>query len=259
MLGEESHKYPVFKDFKKRVLLIAVEEVNKHTSLIVTPEIKRNGRKVDSIRFLLEKKSQKTVLEKEDLNIKLGESELKDVILKSFGLSEKQTQSLFDKYDASYIKEKVELILDSDSYRSGKILALGAYLNDALSKDYKNSCSSKTIVEKTRQLKKSQEIEKELDDVKIRAREAEYNLYISTIIENYLLKLTILERNELVQDFEVTVKNNHIVWLNYKKYKLNSKMTSSLFEQFVRTEKILELGKILSYEEFQSQKEAVLI
>lgn len=50
--------YENFKDFRKRVLEPAVEEINKYTDINVKPIIHREGRKVTKIEFLMANKSE---------------------------------------------------------------------------------------------------------------------------------------------------------------------------------------------------------
>lgn len=56
ILADTINEYKAFKDFEKRVLKNAVEEINAHTSFNVTYEKKKSGRSIESIVFHIEKK-----------------------------------------------------------------------------------------------------------------------------------------------------------------------------------------------------------
>ena len=51
LMGVPESKYKIFRDFKTRVLNVAVAEVALHSSMQVEPELKHQNRKVTEIRF----------------------------------------------------------------------------------------------------------------------------------------------------------------------------------------------------------------
>lgn len=55
LMGVFDGKYQVFKDFKKRVLDVGVNEVNTVSPIRIVPELERVNQKVTKIRFKLEK------------------------------------------------------------------------------------------------------------------------------------------------------------------------------------------------------------
>ena len=59
LMGVAPNHYPIFRDFKRRVLDKAVEEVNLCADLFVEPEMERVGRKVMRIRFILSNREKK--------------------------------------------------------------------------------------------------------------------------------------------------------------------------------------------------------
>ena len=60
-LGVEEGKYPKYSNFKARVLLRAVEEVNEKTEFYITFEEIKKGRSVDKIKFTIKNATEKTV------------------------------------------------------------------------------------------------------------------------------------------------------------------------------------------------------
>ena len=57
---ELQNKYPVWADFKKRVLDQAVKEINEFSPLDVTYDTKRTGRKITSINLKFKQKPKQT-------------------------------------------------------------------------------------------------------------------------------------------------------------------------------------------------------
>lgn len=55
LMGVDEHKYKIFRDFKSRVLNKAIEEVNKYSPIQISPLLKRRGRQVISIQFIITK------------------------------------------------------------------------------------------------------------------------------------------------------------------------------------------------------------
>lgn len=59
---ELGKKYPLFADFKKRVIDTAIDQINECSPLNVTYEQKKTGRKVTSIIFHLKKRLRVLVI-----------------------------------------------------------------------------------------------------------------------------------------------------------------------------------------------------
>ena len=66
---ELGKKYPLFADFKKRVIDTAIDQINEYSPLKVTYEQKKTGRKVTHIKFTIKQKQKpKTLDPKRDPN-----------------------------------------------------------------------------------------------------------------------------------------------------------------------------------------------
>ncbi|MDN3368298.1 MULTISPECIES: replication initiation protein [Ralstonia solanacearum species complex] len=66
LLGAEASTYDEFKHFNGEVIKKSVKEINTVSNILVTPEYKREGRRVTQIRFLVEENPQKSVLDAGD-------------------------------------------------------------------------------------------------------------------------------------------------------------------------------------------------
>lgn len=132
LMGVEEDKYKIFRDFKIRVLDKSLEEINKYSSLIVAPVLKKQNRQVVAIQFSIKKIAN----QKMELPSSENDNSLEFLLKNKYGLSQKQMVDAISKYENAYIREKIELIESSTGYLAGKIKNLGKYLICALSEDY---------------------------------------------------------------------------------------------------------------------------
>lgn len=247
LMGVFEGKYSAFKDFKKRVINVAVKEVNTISPIYVHAEIERKNQKPTRIRFKLSKKLPE---KKEKPQKDMVDDELGHTLSTTFGFSDQLIKQFLSDYDQGYIKEKVAIITQSDNFLSGKIRSLSAYLIEAIKKDYKADKSSKKIVETSR--RKQEEAEEKLRK-KEDKRQDRYNTYVSSKINEYISKLSKLQYMMLIEDFEEHMRQqNGILQGWYRKHELNHPATRSVFSSFIKEKRKSELGQILSYEEFVS-------
>lgn len=138
LMGVDEGKYKIFRDFKTRVLDKAVEEVNKYSSLKISPQLRKQNRQVISIQFSIKKLNLLTNVNQQ--GDKASEPMQLPHILKSqFGFSLKQTKETLKKYEEKYIIEKMDLIQSSPSFKNGKVKNIARYLLSALRDDYQQS------------------------------------------------------------------------------------------------------------------------
>lgn len=139
LMGVLPGNYDIFRDFKRRVLDKAIEEVNMYSDLIIEPEYGKEGRKVVRVRFLLKERAKRTRLGNrqrvtaEALNTLTN---LKIVLIAKFELSEKQADDLMTKHEADYIQKKIEMIETSRGFKSGRVKNKAAYLISAIKQDF---------------------------------------------------------------------------------------------------------------------------
>ncbi len=243
LMGVLGDKYSVFKDFKKRVLNIAVEEVNKLSQISITPEVERQNQKVVKIRFQLSKHKINTE--------KLGEqldNQTPSILEKIFGLSESLIKELYAKYEADYIRDKVAIIMGSDSFVSGKIRALPGYLIDSLRKDYKQSKSSKAIVDEQRNKIEQEERGAREKEENLRTK---YESYIHDKLANYFSSLTDSEYQCLLNDFELDLKAGSQIFRKWYRQKgLEHPGVKACFNEFVKKNKKEEIGELMTEDVF---------
>lgn len=140
LMGVEEGKYKIFRDFKSRVLDKAVEEVNKYSSLIITPQVRKQNRQVISIQFVIKKSNLIAI--RGPIEGVLDADGLTDILKLRFGFSSKQITDALNLYDEKYIREKIDLVQTSPSFQSGKVKNVARYLISALRDDYQPTKNS---------------------------------------------------------------------------------------------------------------------
>ncbi len=229
LMGIAEDRYQSFCDLKKRVVDIAVKEVNLYSPIKVIPEIQRINKKVVSIKFKLFPNKEMEAIEAQIDDI---DADLLESLKREFILSEKVALELISTYDADFIKEKIKLIKASDSFRSGKIRDISAYLIDSLKRDYKPSKSSKNLIDEVR-------LQKELLLKEERRKEEERQEKLkkqkSEKINKYFNSLTEVEQQKIYQSFEQKILNSSDAYTikSYKKFGMGSKSIQALFSSYV--------------------------
>jgi plasmid replication initiation protein len=245
LMGVFDRKYQVFKDFKKRVLDIGVNEVNTVSTIRILPEIERVNQKVTRIRFKLEKNVDESPIQLNKLSI---DKELRQVLISTFGFSTQMIEETYSKYDRDYIREKVEIITQSESFIAGKIRGLAGYLIEALKKDYKLSKSSKTVIDERHKIRETKEKEKK---AKLEEQTDRYRQYINKKINTYLVNLTEEQNSNLIGEFENFIQTQSSILKNwYQKHGLEHPATKACFHGFIRENKQNEVGTIVSIEDY---------
>ncbi|MCZ6914490.1 MAG: replication initiation protein [Rickettsia endosymbiont of Ixodes persulcatus] len=141
LMGIGEGKYELFRDLNRRVIKPAVTEVNRYSPIRVTAEIKKQGRVLAAIRFLISKPY-------EDVSVQLQKNAtLADRLKNNYGFSTIQLEKLLSSYSETYLIEKMNLIESSPSYQNGKIKHLAKYLEKALLEDYQPPKSSREHIE----------------------------------------------------------------------------------------------------------------
>lgn len=243
IMGIEDDKYPSFNDFKKRVLNIALSEVNSISPFVVELEVIRQNQKVTKIRFKINK-FQKAVNTNETVTSQ--QQEIITILTSVFGLSRKSSENLFSIYDLNYIADKIHLISTSSSFKSGKIKGLAGYLVQALKSDYQKSPSSKEIIAKTLCVEKKQKFT-EQDLI-----EKQYNQYISEVLESYFSQTASEETTTIMQSFKKSIDLQNKIFIRiYEQYGINHPATKNLFIDFIK-KNVDAMSSVMNLEEFST-------
>lgn len=139
-----SDEYPIYYDFKKRVILVAIKEINEHTDLLIDYEEIKESKKVTKIKFLIS--SKLALPPRIDVTPPPAEDEGTTDRLKKFGLTEAQISECLNQYDDAYINVNLDVV--EQAVAQGKVKRVAAYTLAALRDNY----SSMTIIELEKKL-----------------------------------------------------------------------------------------------------------
>jgi hypothetical protein len=257
LMGVPVGKYDVFRDFKRRVLDKAINEVNTYSDLIIEADYIKEGRKTVRVRFKLKDRIKRTRLgNHQQMAGAIGDPALRSVLLMQFGLSEDQADEVLSAYDAAYLRDKIAVVEASKKYREGKIENLSAYFLSAVKRNY--------------QLPKAQQaqvisfqdavLEHELNDIKRKVEELRqaYNHHREQVINEAIEALPQKKKQKLLQGFydfaEPVIQT--ILQLQRNKYTrenvLDSPQLKALLRRYALRE--LDLLTIITIEEFVMQQ-----
>lgn len=248
LMGVPAGIYEIFRDFKRRVLDKAVEEVNTYSDLVIEPEYFREGRKVVRVRFMLKDRAKKSRLGKTELNF--SDKPLQEKLISHYGLSEDQVKQLLQDHPAAFIMEKINIIESSQPYQSGKVQNLAGYLLSAIKNNYQPPKDQKSInVEQYRN-------EMELENLKYQAEQikTDYRYYREQAVENSISALNEKDKKEFMGRFSVFAEPAITTILALQRHRYNSEtvMESPQIQALLRKFALRELGllTVLSIEEF---------
>ncbi|MBA3661765.1 MAG: replication initiation protein [Gammaproteobacteria bacterium] len=258
LMGVPPGKYAIFRDFKRRVLDKAIDEVNTYSDLVIAAELVREGRKIARLRFTLKERAKKTRLGKSDgeLLISAESHSLKMQLSDDFLLSAKQVQVVLREYESQYIQNKIDMIKASKTFQSNKIDNVAGYLLSALRQDYQtvDKAPIDMKLQATHVLSlEIQSLKKEIEGIWL-----DYHRYRDEAIYQAIDSLGAAKKKLFMSQFyqfaEPTL--NTVLSLQRTKYNqdniLDSPQVKALLRQFAWRE--LDLLPICSLEEFVSQQ-----
>ncbi len=179
-LGLKPDEYPLYANFKQKILSRVQTELNAFTDLSFSTIEQKYGRKVIGIVFVISKNKQqqpKTVNTSVIIN---GKVELAQRLRDYFCLSESQAQDIIERYDEERIKANLAYV--EDKLKQGAVKNIGPYTLKAIEEDYRIQ-KSRFELDKEQSLlaSKAQEAKKRLSE----EREREYGIFRRKMIETF--------------------------------------------------------------------------
>lgn len=168
MMGIQSHQYKSFTMIHKRVIQVAVEEINIKTDIEVSYEIEKEGRRVVNINFKMRPKNKQAIgFEQSD--------EIKKQLL-NFKVKEEKVNELLQKHDEQYLRANIEIV--KEQMKKWKVKNPTGYLLKA----FDNAYSESQIESEKIQAQEIAKKEKQLDDLKV-IKKQEKDLVLAFEIE----------------------------------------------------------------------------
>lgn len=248
LMGVSEDKYTKFSDFNRRVLVAAIDEINEISDIYVELQTKRVAQQVVSLRFSISNKRKTLPLGisnkiETELQSKFC-AEMADILKDKFFASKQEIINLSSNYDPQFLKEKIQVVLESDSYKKGQVRVPLALLKSALKNDYVLP-QAKLIIPEKKKLKKPSWDQQE-----------KYNNYVKNFILDRFVLLNADEKNRIEKSFvgylNDKIKQNN---LSYKialdMYNANGiKGVSTEFIEFVTLSKEYFINELSSIDDF---------
>ena len=249
LMGVTDDKYPLFKEFKRNVINVAVNEINKKADIYIEPTFRKSGRNIVAIQFKLsENESYKPSFKKTGAVVaspQQKQSTCLEILMSDFDFPEKQAREIMSQYENDYILEKINLVKPKKN-----IDHRGAYLLAALKKDYKNKPQhvQSRVVENSylREEKAASQI-LSLKNKYMAYKVKEYSKFLQQQAENI--------QNTVREHFEELLKANKEVFRIYKKSGLSSPFVMGDFIGFIDRHFPQVVGELLSFDDYITSEE----
>ena len=157
LLGFDDTKIE-YKRIKERFINKAIKEVNDKSDLHVFLKESKVSRKVDKVKFIIEK-NQRNTLDNILGATNVDESELKVInALAQHGFSNKDALDLVTEYGVVKIVKSIEYVINQNSYKEGKVRSVSGYILKTLRDEYKENISSSELVAIAKKQKEDEEV-----------------------------------------------------------------------------------------------------
>ena len=233
LMGISEDKYPSFKELKRNIITVAVNEINQKSDIMIEPEYRKVGRQITAIKFLIaENESYKPAFKKltklsKPEEVKLNDqSTVLEILISEFAIAKKRAEEMVVNYETEYLIEKINLIK-----KKNNVANPSAYLISALKNDYKISRNEITSASKEeaegnhlRELKEASEI----GSLRKKYMEYKSNLYI-----NYFRAQAEHLQQAIQEGFHAYLKPNAPLFNTFKKKEFKSPFVMAEFIHYI--------------------------
>ena len=112
----DSNYYDEFKHLNAKIIKPAVNEVNKTSNIILTPEVRKMGRAVTDIRFLIAENPQLAILDLDD-GEGMRNSELY-ARLRAMGVSDRLARQWMREFGETHLAQKLDYVAGQEGVRN---------------------------------------------------------------------------------------------------------------------------------------------
>lgn len=239
LMGIEEGKYSIFRDFKRRVLDKAIEEVNRYSPLLVSTKLQKQGRQVTAIQFVIKKGKEIDMEALKESTLPLSQ-QLKE----RFAFSKAQVEETLSNYDEKYIFEKISLVETSPSFIQGKINNVAKYLLSALNQDYRPAKTSRELLEIPKKAKEKFPVKRqEAHQLK------EFKRYQEKQILESFNRQTKLKQKKMLSEFEIFLGKS-LYYDIYMREGLQNVLILDQLCEFIRSKKPELMKSVKTLPEF---------
>jgi len=239
MLGDKSTSYPLFKDFRKKIINVAkknLETKDPETGLYKSDlsfdlETRRTGRKISHLKFIIIKQKTAPInqlktkipqLKEDNPHKKTAEYEA----MLSLTISEKHALAFMEQYGAEYIAEKLQVLAECQQVEN-VISPSGLFIN-ALKEDRKSPKQARKAkeqqrLEKEEEKRQQKRLEERKKELAIEFDELERKAFISSLSK--------IEMQSLIGELSEPFKGNEFILNSIKRDGLSSMMIASALVQ----------------------------
>jgi plasmid replication initiation protein len=254
LMGVSEDKYPSFKEFKRNVINVAVNEVNQKADIYIEPQFKKSGRNIAAIQFLLSENESYQPTFKKRCRIDVAamipqqQSTLIEILGSTFKLSEKQACEIISEYTYEYLAEKINLVKTKNNVDHP-----GAYLLSALKKDYKGLKSkSSKVQDRAAENSYLREAKEASEIVSLKNKYMSYKLAVYT---GFIQQQAENIQQGIKEKFEQCLKLNKEVFRFYKKSGLSSPFVMADFIGFLDKHFPHIIGDYLPFDDYITSEE----
>lgn len=246
LMGVPADKYPIFRDFKKRVLDKSIEEVNTYSDLVIEVEVQREGRRVSRLRFSLKERAKRTRIGGNKGVLPLlteGQIALQTRLVEGYGFSREQAEQVLREYSQDLIVEKMALIEQSKNYKEGKVHNLTAYLLSALRLNYQEPKQTGKLIGRSKAKNPKEQAGDNLNGLIEEIQEG-YQQFRMQAIDQALENLSETDKQAFMERFHsyAQVAISTVLHLQRSKYSaatvLSSPQIKAILRQFIEQELI---------------------
>ncbi len=237
-LGLMPDEYPLYANFKQKILNRVQAELNAHTDLSFSTIEKKHGRKVVGILFVISKRTQQTA---ESMPPAIsGKEKLAEHLREYFCLSQSQAQDILERYDDERIHANLAYV--EDKLMRNAVKNIGPYTLKAIEEDYRIRKSRFELdKERHRSDSEAREAQKRL----VESREREYGIFRRNMLETFRKGLSETKFNRIEDEVRREVAD---------KYGEGNLMLPKLVEIAVNV-RLAKLAAIPSLEEWSRSKD----
>lgn len=200
LVGLEDGQYKIFTMFKKRVIDVAVDEINEKTELQVSYELLKEGRKITSICFAVGGQPFENTTNQSNTEI-LNK-------LEAYGVKKRQAQKLIENHDEDYILGNIRVV--EEELKNGKdIRNVTGYLMKAFDVDFRPVETEYDKAKNAKKRKAEQEAAIKAENEKeLKKRQRTFEKNKEKAVENLLKDLDQTVLKSLKEEFISSIKDN---------------------------------------------------